>query len=165
MKKTEKEIGTHQLIIILSLTSDIIFKIIRKEFRKFGLTPEQGSTLVGIYVLGDDTTAAELARYSFREPATISVTLYRLEKLGLIFRTADPDRKNVSRISLTPKGREYYLKVLRIPSVRSVLGKMPAQDRKQLWDLLNNLKNFGLAKLGMDARTYTSFFKKLSDLQ
>jgi hypothetical protein len=57
------KIGRPQLILILSFTNDIIFKIIRKKFRKFGLTPEQGPTLEGIYVHGDNTTAAELARY------------------------------------------------------------------------------------------------------
>jgi DNA-binding MarR family transcriptional regulator len=163
--KKEKEIGVHQLIVILNLANDIVHKIIRKEFRKFGLTPEQGSTLVGIYVLGDNTTAASLARYSFKEPATISVTLNRLEKLGLIERNADSARKNISRVSLTKKGREFYFKVLKIPSVRNVMGKMTPNERKQLWILLNNLKNLGMAKLGLDGKAYAEFFEKLSQLQ
>jgi DNA-binding MarR family transcriptional regulator len=160
-----KEIGTHQLIIGLSLANDIIHKIIRQEFRKFGLTPEQGSTLVSIYVLGDNTTAAELARYTFREPATISVTLNRLEKQGLIERRRDADRKNIYRINLTSNGRDYFNKVMKIKSVRNVLSLMPATDRKRLWVLLDNLKDLGLSKLGMDMETFTDYFEKLSNLQ
>jgi len=159
------KINTHQLVVMISYTQNAIQKIIRREIKKLGLTPEQGAALIGIYVLGNKTTAAELSRFSFREPASTTIILKRLESRGLIMRKVDSHRKNISRISLTEKGHKYLQKSLRIRSLDNIVNKIPADDLTMLWSLLNNLKNRALSNLKIDMDTHNKFFEGLSDLQ
>jgi len=161
----KNKINTHQLVVMISLCQNTIQKLIRKEIRKLGLTPEQGAALLGIYVLGNNTTAAELSRYSLREPASTTIILQRLEKQGLISRTDDPHRKNISRISLTDKGYKYYQKALKIKGLERVINKLPVDKRMHLWLLLDEFKKNAFKELNMDSKSYSKYFDKLMELQ
>jgi DNA-binding MarR family transcriptional regulator len=159
------KINTHQLIVMMSLTQNAIQKIIRREIRKLGLTPEQGAALIGIYVLGNSTTAAELSRFSFREPASTTIILKRLESQGLISRKVDTKRKNISRISLTPKGYKLFQKAVKIRAMENVVHKLSEEKLVELWTLLGELKKHALINLKIDMHSHTEFFEKLSHLQ
>ena len=161
----DNKINAHQLVVMMSYTQNAIHKIIRREIKKMGLTPEQGAALIGIYALGNNTTAAELSRYSFREPASTTIILKRLESMGLISRKADEHRKNISRISLTDKGQKYFQKSLKIRSLEKVVSKLPNENLIQLWSLLSDLKKHALNNLNIEVDAHNEFFDKLSKLQ
>jgi DNA-binding MarR family transcriptional regulator len=61
------------------------------------------------------------------EPPTVTKTLDRLEKAGLVERRQDPDDARVSRVYLTPAGRALEAKV------------------RQIWDDLEALTTKGLS--------------------
>jgi len=162
---SSKSTDAHKILVMLRLTNDAIYRIRQKELRKSGLTPEQAITLINIKLLGNDTTAAELARYSFRERASMAEILRRLHKNGLIIRRHDVNRKNIIKISLSVKGEKYYSKSLKIDAIESIVNLLSDTEKEQLWVLLDKIKNQALRKLKIDVKTFEDFFNKLSGLQ
>jgi DNA-binding MarR family transcriptional regulator len=51
-------------------------------------------------------TQSELAARVRRAAGTLSVRLGRLERAGMVSRTADPDDRRATRVEITPEGRE-----------------------------------------------------------
>ena len=164
LSKTEQNVNTHQFIIMMTFTNSAIQKIIRKEVKKLGLSPEQGQALIGIYVLGNNTTAAELSRYSLREPASTTIILKRLEKQGLISRSDDAHRKNISRISLTDKGYKQFRKALKIRSLDRLFKKLSNDKRTRLWLLMDEFRRLAFKELNIDEEYHSKFLKKLLEL-
>jgi DNA-binding MarR family transcriptional regulator len=153
------------MVVMISIAQNTIHKIIRKELKKIGLTPEQGAALIGIYALGNNTTAAELSRFSLREPPSTTIILKRLEKQGLISKNGDAHRKNISRISLTEKGIKYYRKALKIHALDRVFNKLSKEKRMKLWSLLDEFKKQAFKELNIDQKAHAKYFGKLLDLQ
>jgi len=164
-KKSARSIDAHKILVMLRLTNDAIYRIRQQELKKAKLTPEQAITILNIHFLGERATAAELARYSFRERASMAEILARLEKNGLITKTPDKNRKNVMKIRLTVEGERFHREALRIDSVTSIVNTLSEKEREQLWMLLDKLKDQALKKLKIDLKTFASFFKELSDLE
>jgi DNA-binding MarR family transcriptional regulator len=162
--RPDNNVNTHQMIVMISIVYNAMQKLIRREIRKLGLTPEQGAALMGIYVLGNNTTAAELSRYSLREPASTTIILKRLEKQGLISRSDDAHRKNISRISLTDKGYKYYQKALNIKSLDRVLSKLTEQHKSDLWQVQDEFRRHAFKELNIDVDSYSKFLEKLLNL-
>lgn len=162
--KTARSIDAHKILVMLRLTNDAIYRIRQQELKKVNLTPEQAITILNIHFLGERATASELARYSFRERASMAEILSRLEKNGLIIKTPDKHRKNVMRIRLSARGEEFHRKALKINSIKSIINTLSEEEREQLWLLLDKLKDQALRKLKIDLKTFSRFFKELSEL-
>lgn len=75
--------------------------------RDYGITPAQQSALA-ILSDHDGITAAELARQCAVTPQTMTSTLGRLEKRGLIERTPHPMHGTLIEIRLTPHGKNLF---------------------------------------------------------
>lgn len=71
---------------------------------ELGVTAQQ-RLLIRVLGARSGMTAAELAAVLHLDPATISVSLKRLEARGLLKRRRDPADRRRSGLSLTPKGR------------------------------------------------------------
>ncbi len=54
----------------------------------------------------DNITQLDLVRATHLKPPTISVTLQKMEKDGIVTRRPDPNDLRATRVSLTKKGRE-----------------------------------------------------------
>jgi MarR family transcriptional regulator, organic hydroperoxide resistance regulator len=61
---------------------------------------------------GDGIAQSELVECMCVQPATITRTLARMERAGLIVRRADPEDQRISRVFLTQEGRELEQQVL-----------------------------------------------------
>ena len=96
----------HELWVLLRQARDAVHKVRDNELRKFGISSVQASILFIIQAIGHEATAAEIARWIFRRPHGVSMLLNRMQKKGLIKRVKYPQRKNMWRITITPKGRE-----------------------------------------------------------
>jgi MarR family transcriptional regulator, transcriptional regulator for hemolysin len=77
------------------------------EARTHGITLPQWRTLAQI-ANSDGISQAALAALIDTDPMTMSGILDRLEKRGLIDRTADPSDSRAKLASLTPAGVEHY---------------------------------------------------------
>lgn len=107
-----------------------------------GLSRGQGFIL---FRLGheDGLPQTELARQTMVRPATLTEALQRMESAGLVARKTDPADQRVSRVYLTPRGREARARAEAVwneveSELRAILS---ADDRAQLVTLLGKLRD------------------------
>lgn len=136
----ESAIEGYKLFFLLRQTAEAIHKLRENELRKFDITPQQALALVCIYSLGNTATPAELSRWLYREPNSITILLNRMQKLGLIKKRADSKRKNVIRLSLTNKGYEAYKQSIEFQTFYTIINILPERKRKQLYSLLTTIR-------------------------
>lgn len=75
-----------------------------KCFQKMGLHPGQLPVLKTVYEK-EGISLRELADVLHVKPPTVTVTVKRLEKTGLVYKQADQEDLRVNRIFLTEKGK------------------------------------------------------------
>lgn len=97
--------------------SRLLASALRCRVQTFGVVPGQFAQLLALYER-DGRTQAELCRAVRIEQATMANTLNRMERDGLIARTADPDDRRRTLIHLTPKARG--LEAVLVASAREV---------------------------------------------
>ncbi len=75
------------------------------QFRELGVHPRQLPVLKRLSER-EGASQRELADLLYIKPSTVTVTIQRLEKAGLVRRSADEVDMRISRIYLTEQGRE-----------------------------------------------------------
>ncbi len=163
MKSLNEYIDSDTLLAMFRQTHDAILKVRQKELRIFDITPEQMGALAAIRAIGPRATAAQLSKWLFRNPDSMTVLLRRLEKKGLISKTADAQRKNIMRLKLTKLGEKAFHAALETNLANAIFDKLPARKKVQLWGILEKLRSRALETLDMDEDTYSGFFEKFKD--
>lgn len=125
-----------------------LYKARAKELTKYRLTPEKTAALFIIKVIGYRATAAEISRYLLREPHSVVGLLNRMERQGLVERFNDLERKNLVRVALTEKGEKAYSQSAKRKSIRRIFSCLSVEERQQLAELLERLRNKALEDLG-----------------
>ena len=125
-----------------------MIKVRRKELRIYHLSPNKSIVLLSIKVIGDKATPAQISRWLFREPHSISELLGRMEKEGLVKKFKDLDKKNQVRVMMTEKGHELYYQTLELESVRRMMSSLSSEQRQQLRSYLLTLRNSAVKELG-----------------
>ena len=74
------------------------------ELGPVGISRMQAAVLFIVRAITAPATPAEVSRWLFREPHTVSGLLNRMEKHGLVRKIKDLGRKNMIRIVITEKG-------------------------------------------------------------
>jgi DNA-binding MarR family transcriptional regulator len=120
-----------------------------RELSQYGITVTQSGVLHMIKSLGDRANPGNIARVLFREPTTVSNTLIRMEKEGLIKRTKDPKRKSQVCISLTKEGEQAYLESTRRESIKRIMSQMPPDKLQQIRALLLEMRATAMHDLGL----------------
>lgn len=75
------------------------------QFMEIGIYPGQ-VPILGFLKEHDGYSPKELAERMHVKPPTVTVTVQRLEKAGMVFRRQDEKDQRVTRIYLSPKGHE-----------------------------------------------------------
>jgi len=135
---------------LLNQARDAIFKTMVKELNGSRITVIEAAALFIIQAIGDEATPAEISRWMFREPHTVSVLLSRMERKGLIRKSNDLHRKNLVRVSLTEKGKEAYHKSTTRQSIHNALSALSKEELKQLGSYLARLRDKAIAELKID---------------
>jgi DNA-binding MarR family transcriptional regulator len=159
-KIDETLIDTYRLFSLLRQTADSVLRAREAELKKFNLSPEQAAALVCIRSLDSKATPAELSRWLFRKRNSITILLNRMQKLGLISKTINKDRKNSITIKLTIKGYEAYKSSVEFRAFSSIINVLPEKKRKQLWLLLQTIRLKVFEDLLLDVDAYSGFFNK-----
>jgi DNA-binding MarR family transcriptional regulator len=139
-----------KLSYLLKQTSEAINRYRERDLRRYHITPEQAGVLRCIYNYGEKATPTVLTRWLSRKPSSVSVLLGRMEKHGLILKTADSKKKNVIRLSLTERGLEAYRYASEYNSFVNVFEALSPDKLLQLWDLLKPLLDRALKNLPHD---------------
>ena len=151
---------SYRLFQLLRHTADAIHRAREYELKKYNLTPEQAGALVCILSLGNNATQAELSRWLFRLPNSITILINRMEKLGLVKKRPDKKRKNIMRLSLTKKGYEAYQHSIEFQAFHPVIDVLPEGKRRELWSLLQIIREKVFENLHLDIDTYSGCFDK-----
>ena len=122
----------YDLYILLANTRDLMVRARERELRKFNVSPGQSAIIYAIQAIGDKATPAKIARMVMRRPHSISVTLTRMEKAGLVEKRNDLDRKNLVRVSLTEKGRQAYHQTTQRNVIHNIMSAMAEPQRREL---------------------------------
>ena len=106
------------------------------------ITSPQSAVLGIVNAAGEEgTIPSNIARELFREPHTIIGILSGMEKGGLIKTAKDLHRKNLVRVTLTPKGKEIYQKSLVSEFIPYTMSDFSEIDRALLKKYLKIIRN------------------------
>lgn len=100
-----KNLDQKPVIILLSDLARLHFSRVHTLLAKIGVYRGQPPILNGL-CKKDGVMQKEIADALNLTPATITDTLQRMEKSGLLERRTDPEDARVSRVYITEKGRE-----------------------------------------------------------
>lgn len=138
--------------VLLRQTRDAIFRAREKELTPYGISTREAGVLFVIQAIGKEATPAEISRWLFREPHTVSALISRMEKKGLIRKANDFPRKNWIRVRLTDKGKEAYNNSTKRQSLHKVLSAFSDEELKQLSSYLMTLRGEAIKELRKEPR-------------
>lgn len=104
----------------------------------------------------DGLSQKELAEKLFVKPSTITVMINRMEAANYVRRETDMEDKRITRIMITEKGKEAFIKVeeVRKELEREALQSLTEEEKKELKRLLlkikGNLHKEGFENEGID---------------
>jgi len=113
----------------VNLLARLLAQLLAERIAEYGVVPGQFAQLLALYEQ-DGQTATELCRAVRIEPGTMTKTLQRMERDGLVERRPDPHDGRAARIHLTAHARslEPLLKATASEINAAVIGELP--DRR-----------------------------------
>lgn len=127
----------------LRMSDFIIRKKGRTILKNYDISPAQFRTLQVIINHGDEMTLSELSERLELSCSTVTESLKRMEKLGLVERKKDEKDARFIRISVLPKGHEILDEVLKIRReyLKKVLQTLTPEEHQNLADNLKKLSD------------------------
>lgn len=123
----------------------LLRRLSEPHFATYGLSPAQWGVLRALDRLQQGGQANprmhELGAALLVQPPSLSATLDRMERVGLIVRRQDPDDHRTRRVELTRAGRRTLDGALESHHlwIRTIMGGLPPADLKRLTSLLASL--------------------------
>jgi len=142
----------YELWVLLHQACDAMIRARENELREFGISRMQAAVLFIVKAIDGPATPAEVSRWLFREPHTVSGLLGRMEKQGLVRQVKDLERKNMIRVAITEKGEEAYQRSKELKVIRTILSSLSPEQREVLRPYVETLRNKALGELGMKYR-------------
>ena len=141
--------GDFKLWVLLRQTCHAIVTASENELRQIGISSRQAAVLSIVKAVTVPTTPAEISRWLFRQPHTVSGLLNRMEKQGLVRKVNDLERKNMIRIVLTEKGEQVYQRSREMKVIDKILSYLSPEERDNLRTYLETLRNKALEEIGI----------------
>lgn len=126
-----------QLFIVLSRVTTLLHRNLEKLFCKHHLTSTQFSILEVLHSKGD-LCVKDIQQAILSTAGNVPVVINNLEKLGYVTKKTDQNDKRITRVSLTPNGKEKVaiLYPLQQELLNTLLSTVDAKDTTQLLQLL-----------------------------
>lgn len=148
MADNDSGLGYRHTWTLIRNISHLIGRARDRELSQYGITIMQSAILYMVKAFGEQATPGNIARAMYREPTTVSNTLIRMEKQGLVHRFHDTMRRSQVRITLTEEGERAYLDSDRRESVTRIMSQLSPDTYEQLRKSLVELRGLVLADLG-----------------
>jgi len=132
-------------------TRDTMARCREREMRESGtgISGIQAAVLWIVKNIPGPPTPAEISRWVFREPHTVSMLLTHMEKQGLVTKVKDLERRNLVRVVVTAKGEEAYQRSRENAKViDEIISCLSQEDKANLLAYLERLRSKALEKLG-----------------
>jgi DNA-binding MarR family transcriptional regulator len=129
-----------------------VHKLISKEreieLARYGITAEQSHVLHHLHNNGGSSTLKEIANSSFVNHNAASMIVRRMEKLGIVTRSKQPNSKQFC-VSITEKGAEIFRK-MPINSIEMTFSSLSPEEEGIFLICLNKLEARTRELLGMN---------------
>jgi DNA-binding MarR family transcriptional regulator len=136
-----------ELWALLSQATNALSRVADNELRPVGISMMQAAALYFVKNSEGPATPADLSRWLFREPHTVSQLLIRMEKQGLLKRTKDLKYKNRLRLTLTEKGEEAYQQQTQMRAIGNILSSLSEEECDKLGVNLKKLRDEAVREL------------------
>jgi len=150
MKTRKTSVVTEGYGELWAMMNQVYWAMVRateNELRPIGISMIQAAVLFLVKNAKTPATPAQLSRWLFREPHTVSGLLNRMEKQGLVRKAKDLERKNLVRVTLTEKGEEAYQLQSKMRLIRKLLSSLSPKQRDNLMTYLRTLRSRALDEL------------------
>ena len=124
------------------------FRIRDKEIQQFGSTSQRVAVIFIAKLLEGRATPAEIARWLFRKPNTISILTNKMAKEGLINKVHDLNRRNHVRIQVTNKGNTLYNRTLKRISINRIFSCLSDEECDKTIEYLRKIWDRCMKELG-----------------
>jgi len=136
---------------ILNRTRHLMYKARQKELDQYGISVRNAAVLNAVLILGKQATPGRIGQLLFLEQHSISETLTRMERKGLIKKIRDLDKKSSIRIEITDDGHELFQKSLKHESINDIMSVLSQEETLQLQSLLLTVREKVAKQLGFDS--------------
>ena len=144
-------LSRNHIIEITALLHQTRYAMVRareQELRPLGISNIEAATLFSIIAIVNEATPAEISRWVFREPHSVSRLISRMEKDGLVTKSSNLARKNLVKVDVTEKGLRVFKKSKRWKSYKKILSVLSEEEFVQLRVLLDKLLGKALIEIG-----------------
>lgn len=143
--KTGFEIVEHEALLNIYYTSNLLKKRADVLFRTSGLTDVQYNVMALLtYQAGEEggLSQAQLSDMMLVNRANITTLTDRMEKAGLVARTAHSEDRRYNIIKLTTKGKKLFEKVepLYHEQIQQVMSSITKPEQKKLMAILEKVR-------------------------
>jgi len=144
--------GKRELWALLDQATTAMSRVADNELSQAGITMIQGAVLYFVKNSKEPVIPADISRWLFREPHTVSQLLIRMERHGLIKRTQDLDYKNRLRITLTEKGEKAYQKQTEMMVISDIMSFLSPEECDKLGANLKKMRDAAVKVLDSKTR-------------
>jgi DNA-binding MarR family transcriptional regulator len=137
----------YELWVLLQQACDAMTRARDNELREFGISTMQAAVLLVVKAINGPATPAEISRWLFREPHTVSGLLQRMEKEGLVRKVKDLERRNIIRVAITEKGEEAYQRSRDKNVIHEILASLSQEQQDNLRPYLETLRDRAVEEL------------------
>ena len=129
------------LYTLLREATESVEKAREIELKGYGISLAEVRALSVIHEIGNKTTAAEMSRHMLRRQNTVTALLIRMKRKKLITRERDKKRRNVWKVSLTPKGEIVYSKSIIRTTLHEAFSTLSETEKQQLSSHLGEIRD------------------------
>jgi DNA-binding MarR family transcriptional regulator len=141
------------LCALMDQANDIIYRAAELEVEQYHVTMPQAKVL---YLLaknseGKGVTLADLSKWMFREPNSISSLMTRMENAGLVEKHRDAAENRIY-VSITAKGYDLLMNKMTEKSMATIMSVLTEEEKNNLRMYLTRLRTRGRQVLGIDLK-------------
>ncbi len=142
----------YNLWSMVQLTRQLMSSSRDREVSEYGISNIEAIVLFMIQIIretGRKATPAEISRWLYQRPHSVSELLKRMEKKGLIRKVAEKDRKNWKNVMLTSKGLAVYDQTSGRQTIHNILSCLSDEERRELWSIMGKVRDRAAGEMGV----------------